>query len=90
MHDVKMGELKSRPNYECRRIFCLEQEKALVEYILNSSKMYYGLSTEQCRRLAYEMMVVNHIPHSSNWDELKMAGIERFQGFMARNDTLSL
>jgi hypothetical protein len=62
-------------------------EKALVEYILNCSKMYYGLSTEQCRRLAYEMVVV---PHPSNWDELKMAGIERFRGFMARNDTFSL
>jgi hypothetical protein len=58
-----MGELKFRPNYECRRIFSLEQEKALVEYILNCSKMYYGLSTEQCRWLACEMVVVNHIPH---------------------------
>jgi hypothetical protein len=46
----------------------------IVEYILNCSKMYYGLSTEQCKWLAYEMVVVNHIPHPSNWDELKMAG----------------
>jgi hypothetical protein len=35
------------------------------------------------------MVVVNHIPHPSDWDELKMAGIEWFQGFMARNETLS-
>jgi hypothetical protein len=30
---VKMGKLKFRQNYECRIIFYLEQEKALVEYI---------------------------------------------------------
>jgi hypothetical protein len=36
------------------------------------------------------MVLVNHIPHPSKWDELKMTGIERFLGFMARNDTLSL
>jgi hypothetical protein len=33
-HNVKMGELKFRPNYESRRMFYLEQ-KTLVEYILN-------------------------------------------------------
>jgi hypothetical protein len=68
MHDDKMGELKFIPNYECRRIFSLEQEKVLVDNILKCSKMYYGLSAEQYRQLAYVMVVVNH---PSNWDELK-------------------
>jgi hypothetical protein len=54
MHDDKMGELKFRPNYECRIIiFSLEQDKVLVEYIMNCSKIYYGLSTEQCKLLAF-------------------------------------
>jgi hypothetical protein len=43
MHDHKIEELMFIPNYECRRIFSLDQEKVLVEYILNWSKMYYGL-----------------------------------------------
>jgi hypothetical protein len=68
IHDDKMGELQFKPNYEYRRIFSLEQEKVLVEYILNCSTVHYGLSTEQCRRLTNEMVIVNHIPYPSNWD----------------------
>lgn len=40
------ANIRMRPNYECRRIFSLEQERSLVDYILKSSKMFYGLSTE--------------------------------------------
>lgn len=32
---VKMGKLKFRPNYDCRNIYFLEQEKVLVEHLLN-------------------------------------------------------
>jgi hypothetical protein len=41
-------------------------------------------------QIAYEMVVVNHISHPSNCDELTMIDIEWFQGFMTRNDTLSI
>jgi hypothetical protein len=79
MHDVKVGELKFRPNLSVQKniFFCAGEGVGRVHTEL--LKMYYGLSTEQCRRLAYETVVVNRIPHPSIWDELKMAGIERFR-----------
>jgi hypothetical protein len=65
MHDHKMGELKFIPNYESR-IFSLEQEKMLVEYILNCLEMYCRLSTEQSKWLTHEMVGISYIPYTSN------------------------
>ena len=71
-------EIRMRPNYECRMVFDAEQEKALADYLVASSKMFYGITTKECRRLAYEMCVVNSIACPTKWADEMAAGIDWF------------
>ncbi|KAK9681254.1 hypothetical protein QE152_g38456 [Popillia japonica] len=51
--------IRMTPNYAVNKVFTNEQEKALTEYIITSSQMFYGLSSIDCRKLAYELAVTN-------------------------------
>jgi transposase-like protein len=43
------------PNYSCRQVFTVDEESALVDYILTCSKMCYGLTPPDVRRLAFQL-----------------------------------
>ena len=45
-----------------KRIFSDEQEQALLDYIIEASSIYYGLTLREVRNLAYEVAVANNIP----------------------------
>lgn len=47
--------IRTVPNYGVRKIFSSEQENTLVDYILTCSKMFYGLSMMDIRKLAFAM-----------------------------------
>lgn len=79
-----------RPNYESRKICTSEQEKFLCTYTLNCAKFLYGLTSETCGKLAYEMAIINKITHPAKWDSEKMAGLEWFRGLMKMRPILSL
>ncbi|KAF2884793.1 hypothetical protein ILUMI_21400 [Ignelater luminosus] len=64
------------PNYAVRRIFSAEQESEMGEYITKCSKMVYGISTKECRKLAFEMAIRNNIKVPSSWHVCKSAGVE--------------
>ena len=83
-------EIRMRPNYECRMFFDAEQEKAIADYLVASSNMFYGITTKECRRLAYEMCVVNSIACPTKWADEMAAGIYWYNGFMKRHPRLSL
>lgn len=76
--------------YTVSQVFTTEQEKLLTDYLIKCSKMHYGLSMIQTRKLAYEYAkeMKNHYPPS--WDEKGMAGEDWLLGFRKRNSTLSL
>ncbi|XP_063220582.1 uncharacterized protein LOC134529986 [Bacillus rossius redtenbacheri] len=78
------------PHYDCRKVFTKEQEDDLAKYLLKCSKMYYGLTTKDCRHLAYEMANVNGITCPKNWEEKHLAGIDWFSNFMKRHPDISL
>lgn len=80
---------KHLPNIGNRRIFSLEQEKQLAEYLKTSSKMYHGLSTIQAKELAYQYANANKIAPEL-WTLHKKATKDWFQGFMTRNPSLSI
>ncbi|CAG9837986.1 unnamed protein product [Diabrotica balteata] len=77
------------PNYACRKVFSENQEKALADYVLTCSKMCYGQTVINTRKLAYEM-ANNNCKIPENWQTNKEAGREWFLGFMSRHAELSL
>lgn len=81
---------KMSPNYSVNKIFNDEEEEALAQYIIKCSKMFYGLPILECRKVAYEMAVINNKKRPKNWDENEMAGIHWFSNFRQRHSNLSL
>ncbi|XP_072389336.1 uncharacterized protein [Diabrotica undecimpunctata] len=76
-----------RPKYDVRLIFTHDEEKTLVDYILTSAKMCYGLTPLECRKLAFESATNKEIPN--NWKKQTMAGREWYFGFRKRHPELS-
>jgi len=52
--------------------------------------MYFGLTSEEVRKLAYEFAFKNNKDLNNNWLEKNMAGVDWFQGFMKRHKEISL
>lgn len=82
--------LRLTPNYANRAVFSVDQENALQEYLINCSRMCYGLDTVECRKLAYEMAVYYKLNIPKNWEDKKMAGIDWLYGFRKRHSDLTL
>lgn len=82
-------DYRHRPNIVNKRIFSLEQEKLLVDYLKTSSKMCYGLTTVQVKELAYQYAKAQGILPKP-WKEKKMTSKDWLLGFMKRNSTLNL
>ncbi|KAF2905345.1 hypothetical protein ILUMI_00828 [Ignelater luminosus] len=78
------------PNYAVRRIFSAEQEDELGEYITKCSKMAYGISTKECRKLAFEMAIRNNIKVPDSWHVCKSAGVEWMRHFLKRCRNISI
>ncbi len=55
-------DVRMCPKYNSRQIFTEEQEEILAEYLQVSSKMRYGVTPLDCRRLAFQMATRNNIP----------------------------
>lgn len=72
-----------------RTTFEPEVEKQIVEHIQNLEMRFFGMSTIDVRRLAYELAIRNRIPHSFN-SKQKMAGWDWLKGFTQRNPEISL
>ena len=73
-----------------RRMFTAEEEILLTEYLTQSCRMYFGLTPEEVRKLAYEFAFRNKKDLPEYWLEKNMAGIDWFQGFMKRHKEISL
>lgn len=56
-----------------RQIFSDDLEAKLKEYIINCSRIYYGLTGREVRLLAYEYAVACNIRYPANWNSSKMA-----------------
>ena len=62
-------------------------KKELVEYLLFSESMMFGLTTNDFRNLAFQLAEKNNLPNSFN---KRKAGKDWLQGFMHRHKELSL
>ncbi|GFN97111.1 transposase [Plakobranchus ocellatus] len=75
---------------EKRRVFSNDQEKIILDYVLEASFIYYGLTLEDLRTLAYDVAVKNNIPVPKSWTENNAAGEDWLYGFRQRHRELSL
>ena len=63
------------------RIFLYKVEEDLANHIKSVSNMFYGLSTNKCRRLAFEFTIQNHTTIPENLEKKRIAGIDWFLSF---------
>ncbi|CAH1979546.1 unnamed protein product [Acanthoscelides obtectus] len=85
---TKISEQGSQ--FKTSMIFTIEEEKALVEYLIACSKMNYGLTRQATMQLAYEYATMNSKKVPDCWTSNNCAGKDWFRGFMTRNPELSL
>ena len=74
----------------CFQVFNADEEKALEDYILQVSKMFYGLTKLQTRQLAFRFAKTKNISMPNNWRENEAAGEDWLRGFRKRSGNLSL
>lgn len=97
--NVPFGTLRRRANKEqgwkkgyiggYKSTFNEELETELVQHIKKMETMFFGLSTEDVRKLAFQIAEARQIPHRFSREE-KMAGWTWLTGFRQRNPTISL
>lgn len=78
------------PKYNSRQVFSSSMEKELVNYLLQCSKMCYGIGYFECRKLAFQLALKNNIVVPNNWIINEIAGIDWMKDFIRRNPTVSL
>jgi hypothetical protein len=81
---------KYSTKYTRHQVFTSEQETLMKEYILKSSKMCYGLTYSQIRKMAYDYAKLLNCQYPESWEHKKTAGIDWLKGFMKRHEELSL
>ncbi|XP_065172178.1 uncharacterized protein, partial [Atheta coriaria] len=72
------------------KVFSNEQEQQLTKYITRCADIYFGLSTKEVRKLAFELSTKYNLKRPTTWVENKIAGEEWFRSFMNRNPSLSV
>lgn len=87
---TRIDDMRLVPHYDINKVFTEEQEQALTEYYNNCALMFYGLTTKDCRKVAYEMAIINKIKIPNSWVTNQMAGIDWLKSFRKRHSELSL
>lgn len=72
------------------KVFTKEQEKELVSYCISASKLYFGLTTKDLRKLTYEFAKELKLNFPEKWKESELASIDWYKAFMQRNPNLSV
>lgn len=72
------------------RVFNEEHEKQLVQYCKMSVDLYFGLSTKDLRKLAFQFASQNHLSYPEKWDQVGLATEDWLAAFLRRNPDLSL
>ena len=89
-HYCKLPDLNIHPRLgSTRPVFSDQQEKELVEYVLELDKRFYGMNCTEIRCLAFQLAERNNFKHPFNRD-LQMAGYDWLDGFRDRHGELSL
>ena len=71
---------------EAHFVFTSKMEKDLGDHIKALADMYFGLSMEKCRELAYEFAKQNGVPVPKSWNDNRLAGKAWWLGFKRRQN----
>lgn len=77
-------------NCDNLKVFSVEHEEMLCNYLITCSKMLYGVSIKEARKLAYNFANCNNITCPASWDRRGLAGKTWYYGFMSRHNNMSL
>lgn len=69
-------------------VFTKDEELQLVNYLLQSSKMHYGLSRKEVRNLAFEYAKLNGKAYPATWEQHGQAGEKWYTDFMRRHEAV--
>jgi hypothetical protein len=76
------------PRMGRRSIFSPEQESSIAEHLKLLSKMFYGLTAKELRRVVFEYAEKNNIKNGFN-KNTRLAGKDWYYDFLQRNPTIS-
>ena len=88
--DVVSLKNLDRKKYKHRQVFSDFEEEQLKQYLLKASKINYGLTYAQTRKLAFEFAEALGKPIEKVWKNYSAAGVDWKKGFMTRHKELSL
>lgn len=75
-----------QPNYAVNKIFSTEQECLLKNYVKHCALLFYGLTTKECRRIAYQCAKINNLKMPPSWKVKEMAGKDWLVSFKSRHE----
>lgn len=64
---ITKGDPQFNSKYTVNQVFTMDQESLLVKYIIRSSKINYGLTCKQIRKLAYDYATKLNIRNINKW-----------------------
>uniref|UniRef100_A0A336MLY5 CSON003630 protein n=1 Tax=Culicoides sonorensis TaxID=179676 RepID=A0A336MLY5_CULSO len=73
-----------------KHIFTVEQAESLASYILKCSKLHFGLTLKQTRRLAFKYAQKLELKIPPSWNKNKHAEIDWLYNFRKRHPSMSL
>lgn len=72
------------------KVFSIEQEQQLGQYVESAAKLYFGLSPRELRKLGFQFARLNNCNYPQNWNNLEMASEDWLTAFLKRNPTISI
>ncbi|XP_063391330.1 uncharacterized protein LOC134676874 [Cydia fagiglandana] len=84
IEDIKMGYNSAK------KVFSTAQEEEIAGYAIKSADIYFGLSTKDLRKLAYDLTIKYNLARPASWDTNETAGVEWLRGFLDRHPQLSV
>lgn len=89
--DVSEARIKlNSVGYNRSPVFNDQQSASLVQYLKNASKIYFGLTPKEVRKLAYECALHYDIKIPNSWKQNKCAGEDWLTNFLKKNRELSI
>lgn len=89
LRDNKKRETVTKLSLGRKPTFTKDQEKDIADHVIKLSKMFYGITPDELRRVAYEYAERNNLKHAFN-KTTKLAGKDWEKLFISRNPSLSL
>ncbi|KAH9636408.1 hypothetical protein HF086_006168 [Spodoptera exigua] len=86
---VKTGSAVSKLG-RFRPVFTEDQEIELVTYLKDMDSVFFGLTRDEFKNLAFIYTKKNNLKYPNNWDKYEKAGDDWLSSFLSRHNQISL